>query len=408
MRQTITCLDDLQRLARRRVPRLFYDYVDSGSWTQATYRENSEDLARLHFRQRVGCNVEHITTRTTILGQPVSLPLILAPTGLTGMVYPDGELLAARAAAAAGVPYTLSTVSISSIEAVAAECAKPFWFQLYMMKDRGFIADLIARADAAGCSALVLTLDLPIQGQRHKDIRNGLSVPPALTLRGMMSMLMHPRWCLGMLQTPRRTFGNIVGHANGVTDTLGFAEWVSRQFDRSFCWEDIAWVKQRWRGKLVIKGIMDSADAGQAFAAGADAIVVSNHGGRQLDGAPSTISVLPAITESVGGAGEIIMDSGIRSGQDIVRALAMGADSVMIGRAFLYGLGALGEAGVTLCLDLLRKEMESTMALCGVTRIDALSPQHIVDYPWPLTAGHAAARRFQPPALQPIAEAPHR
>ncbi|OON39825.1 alpha-hydroxy-acid oxidizing enzyme [Izhakiella australiensis] len=384
MTRTITCIDDLQQLARRRVPKLFYDYIDSGSWTESTYRENSGDLARLHFRQRVGCNVENITTSSTVLGTPVSLPLILAPTGLAGMIHPDGEILAARAAAAAGVPYTLSTVSICSIEDVAARLKQPFWFQLYMMKDRTFIADLIARADAAGCSTLVLTLDLPIQGQRHKDIRNGLSVPPTLTLSSMLSMLSHPRWCAAMLKTPRRTFGNIVGYAKGVNDTLGFADWVSRQFDRSFSWQDIDWVRQRWNGKLVIKGVMDSDDARQAFAAGADAIVVSNHGGRQLDGAPSSISVLARIADQVAGRGEIIMDSGIRSGQDMVRALAMGADSLMVGRAFLYGLGALGEEGVTLSLTLLRKELEATMALCGVTRIADLTPDNIVDYPWPL------------------------
>ncbi len=387
MKRVITSLDDLQKLARRRVPKLFYDYVDSGSWSESTYRGNNDDLTRLHFRQRVGCNVENVTTHTAILGEAASLPLILAPTGLAGMVHPDGEILAARAAAATGVPFTLSTVSICSIEDVASQLARPFWFQLYMMKDRAFIADLIDRAKAAGCSALVLTLDLPIQGQRHKDIRNGLSVPPKLGLAGMLAMLAHPRWCAAMLKTPRRTFGNIVGHAQGVTDTLGFADWVSRQFDRSFCWEDIDWVKQRWGGKLVVKGVMDSEDARRAFQAGADAIVVSNHGGRQLDGAPSTISVLAAIADSVAGQGEIIMDSGIRSGQDIARALAMGADSVMIGRAFLYGLGALGGNGVTLCLDILRKELESTMALCGTTSLGQLSSDTIVDYPWPLTSG---------------------
>ncbi len=402
MKPIITCVDDLQRLARRRVPGLFYDYVDSGSWTESTYRANSRDLARLHFRQRVGRNVDDISTRTTILGQPAKLPVVLAPAGLTGMIWPDGEILAARAAAAAGVPYTLSTVSICSIEDVAARVAQPFWLQLYMMKDRGFIADLITRAQAAQCSALVLTLDLPIQGQRHKDIRNGLSVPPALTIAGMLAMLAHPRWCAAMLKTPRRTFGNIVGHAQGVTDTLGFAEWVSRQFDRTFSWQDIDWVKQRWGGKLIIKGIMDGEDARRAFGAGADAIVVSNHGGRQLDGAPSTISVLRAIADSAGDAGEIIMDSGVRSGQDILRALAMGADSVMIGRAFLYGLGALGEPGVTLCLDILRQELEATMALCGTTAIDQLGPDTIVDYPWPAIAAPA----FRPRSLQSIAEAP--
>ncbi|WP_410014457.1 alpha-hydroxy acid oxidase [Sodalis sp. C49] len=403
MKPVITCVDDLRRLARRRVPGLFYDYVDSGSWTESTYRANSLDLARLHFRQQVGRNVADISTRATILGQPAALPLALAPAGLTGMIWPDGEILAARAAAAAGVPYTLSTVSICSIEDLAARLAQPFWLQLYMMKDRGFIADLIARARAASCSALVLTLDLPIQGQRHKDIRNGLSVPPALTASGILSMLSRPRWCAAMLRTPRRTFGNIVGHARGVTDTLGFAEWVSRQFDRTVTWDDIDWVKQRWGGRLIVKGIMDAGDARRAFGAGADAIVVSNHGGRQLDGAPSSISALRAIADSVGDAGEIIMDGGIRSGQDMLRALALGADSVMIGRAFLYGLGALGEQGVALCLDILRKELEATMALCGVTALEQLGPDAIVDYPWPAVASAPAPRT---PALRSIAEAP--
>jgi L-lactate dehydrogenase (cytochrome) len=376
----VTCIDDLQRIARRRVPRIFYDYVDSGSWTEATYRANARDLSRLTLRQRVARNVADIRTGTTLLGNGASMPLALAPAGLAGMLHPDGEILAARAAAAAGVPFTLSTVSICALEDIARHVGQPFWFQLYIMKDRAFIARLIDRARAAGCSALVLTLDLPIQGQRHKDIRNGLAVPPRLTVGNLLAMLSRPRWCAGMLRTPRRTFGNIVGHADGVSDTYGFADWVSRQFDRTVDWDDVRWVRDRWQGKLVVKGILDPEDACLAVQAGADAIVVSNHGGRQLDGAPSSIRVLPAIAQAVGDRAEVLMDGGIRSGQDIVRALALGARGVMIGRAYLYGLGAGGQDGVTQCLDLLRKEFESTMALCGITAADAIDADAIASY----------------------------
>lgn len=379
MSTAITCVDDLQALARRRVPRLFYDYIDSGSWTEATYRANANDLGRLKLRQRVGCNVSGISLESAILEQPVTMPVGLAPAGLAGMVHPDGEILAARAAAAFGVPYVLSTVSICSIEDLAQYVTAPFWFQLYVMKDRDFIERLMERARQARCSALVLTMDLPIQGQRHKDIRNGLSAPPRITARSLAALATRPRWCAAMLRTPRRTFGNIVGHAKGVSDTLGFSEWVSRQFDRSVSWRDVQWLKQRWGGKLVVKGIMDPRDARQAIDAGADAVVVSNHGGRQLDGAPSSISALPAVAEAVAGQAEVYVDGGIRSGQDVLRALALGADAAFIGRAYMYGLGAAGQSGVTRCLDIIRRELESTMALCGLTDIRDASPDQIIN-----------------------------
>jgi len=379
MPAVITCTDDLQSIARKRVPRLFYDYIDSGSWSESTYRANSEDLARLHFRQRIGCNVAGIDLGSSILGHATAMPLGLAPAGLAGMVHPDGEILAAKAAAQFGVPYVLSTVSICSIEDLARHTSEPFWFQLYIMKDRGFVERLIERARAAQCPALVLTMDLPIQGQRHKDIRNGLSVPPRATLRSLSTLLSRPRWCAAMLGTPRRTFGNIVGHAKGVSDTAGFADWVSRQFDRTVSWDDVQWLKKRWGGKLVVKGVMDPQDARHAIAAGADAVVVSNHGGRQLDGAPSSISALPAIVDAVAGEAEVYMDGGIRSGQDILRAIAMGASAAFIGRAYMYGLGAAGQSGVTRCLDILRHELESTMALCGLTDIRHADPDLIVN-----------------------------
>lgn len=374
MASVVTCIEDLRAIARQRVPGPFYDYVDSGSWSESTYRANEHDLAALNFRQRVGCDVSNIDVASRMLGAPVTMPVGLAPAGLAGMVHPDGEIHAARAAARFGVPYVLSTVSICSIEDLAQHSPAPFWFQLYVMKDRGFIERLIERARQARCPALVLTMDLPIQGQRHKDIRNGLSVPPRLGIREIASMLARPRWCAGMLRTQRRTFGNIVGHADGVGDTLGFSEWVARQFDRTVSWNDVAWLKQRWGGKLVVKGVMDARDARHAVEAGADAVVVSNHGGRQLDGAPASIRALPAIADAIGGTAEIHLDGGVRSGQDVLRALALGADAVMLGRAYMYGLGAAGEAGVTRCLEIVRKELESTMALCGLNRVGDASP----------------------------------
>jgi L-lactate dehydrogenase (cytochrome) len=362
----VTTIEDLRILAQKRVPRMFYDYADAGSWTESTYRANSDDLQRIMFRQRVAVNLENRSTRSTMVGQEVSTPVALAPTGLTGMQHADGEILAARAAEKFGVPFTLSTMSICSIEDVAAHTTKPFWFQLYVMRDREFIHRLIDRAKAARCSALVLTLDLQVLGQRHKDIRNGLSAPPRLTLRNMLNLATKPRWCLGMLGTQRRHFGNIVGHATSVSDLSSLSAWTSQQFDPALSWADVEWVKERWGGKLIIKGIMDAEDARLAADSGADALIVSNHGGRQLDGAPSSIAALPAIVEAVGKRIEVHMDGGIRSGQDVLRALALGAKGVYIGRPFLYGLGAMGEEGVTRCLEIIRNELDLTMAFCGL------------------------------------------
>jgi L-lactate dehydrogenase (cytochrome) len=361
----ITTIEDLRVLARKRVPRMFYDYADAGSWTESTYRANEEDFAKIKFRQRVAVNLVDRTTRSTMAGQQVAMPVALAPTGLTGMQHADGEILAARAAERFGVPFTLSTMSICSIEDVAAHTTKPFWFQLYVMKDREFINRLIDRAKAARCSALVLTLDLQVLGQRHKDIRNGMSAPPKLTVANLLNLATKPRWCMNILRTPRRQFGNIVGHATSVSDMSSLSSWTSQQFDPALSWDDVEWIKQRWGGKLIIKGIMDPTDARRAVDSGADALIVSNHGGRQLDGAQSSIGALPAIVEAVGKQIEVHMDGGIRSGQDVIRALALGAKGVYIGRPFLYGLGALGEAGVTKCLDIIRNELDLTMAFCG-------------------------------------------
>jgi len=365
----ITNIEDLRVLAQRRVPRMFYDYADSGSWTESTYRANNADFAEMKFRQRVAVNMENRTLATTMLGQPVSMPVALAPTGLTGMQHADGEILAAKAAEKFGVPFTLSTMSICSIEDVAANTTKPFWFQVYVMKDRDFINRLIDRAKAANCSALVLTLDLQILGQRHKDLKNGLSAPPKLTIANILNMMTKPRWCLGMMNTSRRSFGNIVGHASSVSDMSSLASWTAQQFDLSLSWKDVEWIKQRWGGKLILKGIMDEEDARLAVDSGADALIVSNHGGRQLDGAPSSIRALPAIVDAVGDKIEVQMDGGIRTGQDIIKAIALGAKGVYIGRPFLYGLGAMGEAGVAKCLDILRNELDLTMAFCGLTDI---------------------------------------
>ncbi|MEW5424859.1 L-lactate dehydrogenase [Amorphus sp. 3PC139-8] len=376
--RTVTAIEDLRILARRRVPRMFYDYVDCGSWSEATYRANSQDFARCKLKQRVAVNIEGRTTEATLLGDRAAMPVALAPAGLAGMQRADGEILAARAAGAFGVPFTLSTMSVCSLEDVAAATQRPFWFQLYMMKDRAFMSELIDRAKAAGCSALVLTLDLQVQGQRHKDIKNGLSTPPKLSIANLIDMATKPRWCLGMLRTSRRTFGNIVGHAPDIDDTASMALWVSEQFDQTLDWDDVDWVKQRWGGTLILKGIMDPDDARLAASAGADAIVVSNHGGRQLDGAPSSIRALPEIVEAVGDRVEIHFDSGVRSGQDVFKALALGAKGVHIGRAYMYGLGALGEEGVSRCLRILHKELDLTMALCGVRTIDAITRDTLV------------------------------
>jgi L-lactate dehydrogenase (cytochrome) len=368
----VTCIEDLRVLAQRRVPRMFYDYVDTGSWTGATYRANEADLQRLRFRQRVAVDIARRSIASTLLGQPVAMPVALAPTGMAGLVHADGEILAARAAERFGVPFTLSTASICSIEDVAAHTRAPFWFQLYVMRDRDFVARLIDRAAAAGCSALVVTLDLQVQGQRHKDIKNGLSVPPRLAPASLLGMLQRPRWCLGMLGTRRRSFGNIVGHAKGVAHIGQVAEWTLAQFDPTLSWKDIGWIRQRWKGKLILKGIQDPDDARHAVACGADALVVSNHGGRQLDGAPSSIAALPGVVDAVGSQIEVHMDGGVRSGQDVLRARALGARGVHVGRAFLYGLGAQGEAGVTRTLEILCKELDLSMAFCGRTDIDAV------------------------------------
>jgi len=362
----ITCIEDLRILAQKRVPRMFYDYADSGSWTESTYRANNSDFAKIKFRQRVAVNLENRSLASTMVGQQVAMPVALSPTGLTGMQHADGEILAARAAERFGVPFTLSTMSICSIEDVAANTTKPFWFQLYVMKDREFINRLIDRARAANCSALVLTLDLQVLGQRHKDIRNGLSAPPKLTIPNILNMATKPRWVAGMLATKRRGFGNIVGHATSVSDMSSLSAWTQQQFDLSLSWADVEWIKQRWGGKLIIKGIMDPEDARLAVASGADALIVSNHGGRQLDGAQSSIEALPAIVDAVGSQIEVHMDGGIRSGQDVLKAVALGARGVYIGRPFLYGLGAMGEAGVSKCLDIIRNELDLTMAFCGL------------------------------------------
>ncbi|NNM61796.1 MAG: alpha-hydroxy-acid oxidizing protein [Steroidobacteraceae bacterium] len=368
----ITCNEDLRVLARRRVPRMFYDYVDSGSWTEGTYRANENELKRLKLRQRVALDIERRSLRTQMIGQDVAMPVAIAPTGLTGMQHADGEILAARAAEKFGIPFTLSTMSICSIEDVAAQTHAPFWFQLYVMRDRDFIERLIDRAKLAGCSALMLTLDLQILGQRHKDLKNGLSAPPRPTLRNLLNLATKPRWCLGMLGTRRRTFGNIVGHARGVDDMDSLSAWTAEQFDPRLSWSDVEWIKRRWGGKLILKGIMDPADARLAADSGADALVVSNHGGRQLDGAPSSIEALPAVADAVGSRIEVWMDGGIRSGQDVLKAVARGARGTLIGRAFLYGLGALGEAGVTKSLELIRNELDLSMAFCGHTDIRAV------------------------------------
>ena len=366
MAQPITCIEDLRVLAKRRVPRMFYDYADSGAWTESTYRANEADFQRVHLRQRVAVDMSNRTLASTMVGQPVSMPVALAPVGLTGMQRADGEILAARAAASVGVPFTLSTMSICSIEDVAENSSQPFWFQLYVMKDREFIARLIGRAKAAGCSALVLTLDLQILGQRHKDVRNGLTAPPRMTLSNIADIAVRPRWWTGMLRTKRRTFRNIAGHVKGVKDMSALSAWTAEQFDPTLSWDDVKRIKDQWGGKLVLKGILDPMDAELAAQSGADAIVVSNHGGRQLDGAMSSIAALPTIARAVGSRVEVLMDGGIRSGQDVIKALALGAKGVLIGRAYIYGLGAMGEAGVAKSLEIIRKELDITMALCGL------------------------------------------
>jgi L-lactate dehydrogenase (cytochrome) len=362
---TVTTIEDLRVLAKKRVPKMFYDYTDSGSYTEGTYRRNEEDFQRIQFRQRVAVDMSNRNIATKMIGQDVAMPAALAPVGLTGMQRADGEILAARAAAKFGIPYTLTTMSVCSIEDVAEHSDAPFWFQLYFMRDHDFSKRLIDRARDAGCSALVLTLDLQILGQRHKDIKNGLSAPPKLTVRNIIDMAMHPRWCMGMLGTKRHSFGNIVGHAKDVSDMSSLMSWTAEQFDPRLDWDDVKRIQDWWGGKLILKGIMDTEDAEQAARTGADAIVVSNHGGRQLDGAPSSIAMVPEIVKAVGGDIEVWMDGGIRTGQDILKAWALGARGTMLGRSYIYGLAAEGEAGVGKALDILKKELDVTMALCG-------------------------------------------
>lgn len=374
----ITSIEDLRVLAKRRVPRMFYDYVDSGSWTESTYRANSDRLSGIQFRQRVALNIANRNLATTMAGQSASMPVALAPTGLTGMQHADGEILAARAAERFGVPFTLSTVSICSIEDIAENVSKPFWFQLYMMRNRQFITALIARARAAKCSALVLTLDLQIQGQRHKDLKNRLTAPPRLTAANVLNMMTKPRWCRGMLGTRRHAFGNIVGHVEGVGNMTSFASWVAEQFDPTLSWEDVKWIRRQWDGKLIIKGIMDVEDARLAAASGADALIVSNHGGRQLDGGAATVNLVGNIVDAVGDRLDVVLDGGVRRGTHVVKALAMGARACMIGRPYLYGLAAFGQPGVARVLALLRQETARTLALLGCAGVDEVARRHIV------------------------------
>ncbi|HEU4381226.1 MAG TPA: alpha-hydroxy acid oxidase [Hyphomicrobiaceae bacterium] len=384
MSEVITCIEDLRVLAKRRVPKMFYDYADSGSWTESTYRANESDFQKILLRQRVAVDMSNRTLATTFVGQPVNMPVALAPVGMTGMQHPDGEILAARAAAAAGIPFTLSTMSICSIEDVAENTNEPFWFQLYVMRDKDFVDRLIGRAQAARCSALVLTLDLQILAQRHKDLKNGLSAPPKMTLANIANIATKPRWWTGMLGTKRRSFRNIVGHAKGVKDLSALASWTAEQFDPRLNWDEVKRIKDRWGGKLILKGIMDPEDAELAVKSGADALIVSNHGGRQLDGAQSSISALPEIVRTVGNRMEVLMDGGVRTGQDVIKALALGARGVMIGRSYIYGLGAMGQAGVTMSLDIIRKELDMTMALCGLRDIKQVDSNILLQRnPWP-------------------------
>ena len=369
----ITHIADLQALAKKRVPKMFYDYADSGSWTESTYRANEDDFQKIKLRQRVAVNMEGRNTATTMIGQDAAMPVAIAPTGMIGMQHADGEILAARAAKKFGVPFTLSTMSICSIEDVAQYAGAGCWFQLYVMRDREFVARLIERAKVAGCSALVLTLDLQILGQRHKDIKNGLSAPPKPTITNLIDLMTKLQWCKGMLGTQRRQFGNIVGHVQGINDMSSLGEWTSRQFDPTLNWADVEWVKKLWGGKLILKGIQDVEDARLAVQSGADALIVSNHGGRQLDGAESSINALPAIVESVGKDIEVHMDGGIRSGQDVLKAKALGAQGVYIGRAMLYGVGAMGEEGVTKALQIIHNELSLSMAFCGHTNINTVN-----------------------------------
>ncbi len=377
--QTITSVQDLREVYKRRVPKMFIDYAESGSYSEQTLKWNREDLQKIRLKQKILTDVSKRDTKTTIAGKQVNVPLILAPIGLCGMQRADGEILAAKAADEAGIPFTLSTMSVCSIEDIASETKKPFWFQLYVMKDREFIRNLIARAAAAKCSALVLTVDLQILAQRHRDIKNGLSVPPKMKFVNVVDMLTKPRWLAGILTTKRRSFGNLVGHVKGMTNAGSLGEWTASQFDPALNWEDVKWIRKLWKGKLIIKGIMEVPDARLALKHGADGIVVSNHGGRQLDGAPSSISALPKIVDAIGDKTEILFDGGIRTGQDLMRALALGAKGAMIGRAFVYGLGANGQQGVRTAIECIRKELDMSMALCGVNKISEIDKRVLAD-----------------------------
>ena len=371
---TITNIDDLKQVYRRRVPKMFFDYTESGSWTEQTFRDNISDFADIRLRQRVAVDMSGRHTRSQMIGHEVALPVALAPVGMTGLQCADGEIKAARAAEAFGVPFTLSTMSICSIEEVAAKTAKPFWFQLYVMRDRDFMKRLMQRAKDAGCSALVITLDLQVLGQRHKDLKNGLSAPPKITIANFLDMATKWAWVIEILSAQRRNFGNIVGHVKGVSDTTSLSSWTAEQFDPQLDWKVVKEIRDRWDGKVILKGILDEEDAKLALNVGADAIIVSNHGGRQLDGAESAIRILPKILEAVGDKIEVHIDSGIRSGQDVLKALALGAKGTYIGRSFVYGLGAMGQKGVTKALEIIQKELETSMALCGCRSVDELSP----------------------------------
>jgi L-lactate dehydrogenase (cytochrome) len=374
----ITRIEDLRQIAMRRVPRAIFEYVDHGSYDEITLNANRADLLALRLRQRVMIDVSQRSLATRIVGQPASMPVAIAPTGLTGLMHGDGEILAARAALAAGIPFCLSTMSICSIEDVQQAVGEPFWFQLYVMRDRGFARSLIDRAKAAGCSALMLTLDLQVQGQRHRDIKNGLAVPPRLTLANALNVASKPGWVMQMLAAKRRSFGNLEGHIKGADSLTTLSEWIVGQFDPTLSWKDIEWIRERWGGKLMVKGVLDPEDARMAAANGVDALVVSNHGGRQLDSAPSSISALPKVVEAVGDRIEVIFDGGVRSGQDVLKALALGAKSCLIGRAFLYGLGAGGEAGVRAAIDVIRKELDVSMALGGLTDVNKITRDAVV------------------------------
>jgi L-lactate dehydrogenase (cytochrome) len=370
----VTCIEDLRQMARKRVAKAVFDYVDRGSYDEQTLHANRTDLEALYFRQRVAIDVDHRSTRTTMAGQEVTMPVAIAPVGLTGLNWADGEILGARAAEKFGIPFTLSTMSICSIEDVAGGVTKPFWYQLYVFRDRGFAASLIERAKAAKCSALVLTLDLQIQGQRHMDLKNGLTVPPRLTPGTVLDVMRKPGWTLNVIGGRRKSFGNLEGQIKGADTLLTLAQWIAGQFDPTLSWKDVEWVKKLWGGKLILKGILDAEDAKIAASTGADAIIVSNHGGRQLDGTVSSIRALPEVVQAVGDKVEVWFDGGIRSGQDVLRALALGARGTMIGRSFAYGLGAMGEAGVAKALEIIQKELDVTMALCGLRDVKDATP----------------------------------